>query len=98
MIIYLENVKLKDEYYQSVLKIDKQLAKLRANLKHANKKDIKQAYRKLARKHHPDANRDNQKEAEKQQYAGRCGPRIGHGRRPRFMDKHALRTAIDSPP
>ena len=31
----------------------------------ANKKDIKQAYRKLARKHHPDANRDNQKEAEK---------------------------------
>lgn len=32
--------------------------------KNANKKEIKKAYRKLARKHHPDANRENKKEAE----------------------------------
>ena len=38
-------VKLKDEYYQSVLKVDKQLSKLRADLKHANKKDIKFLYK-----------------------------------------------------
>tara|TARA_Y100000034_G_scaffold56175_1_gene68861 strand:+ start:2649 stop:7001 length:4353 start_codon:yes stop_codon:yes gene_type:complete len=38
-------VKLKDEYYQSVLKVDKQLAKLRTDLTHANKKDIKFLYK-----------------------------------------------------
>jgi len=33
--------------------------------KDADKREIKKAYRKLARKHHPDANRENKKEAEK---------------------------------
>jgi molecular chaperone DnaJ len=32
--------------------------------KSASKDDIKKAYRKLAKKHHPDMNKDNPKEAE----------------------------------
>lgn len=43
----------KSDYY-TILGVDKE----------ASKDDIKRAYRRLAKKHHPDLNKDNQKEAE----------------------------------
>ena len=43
----------KSDYY-TILSVDRE----------ASKDDIKRAYRRLAKKHHPDLNKDNQKEAE----------------------------------